>query len=105
PNAIDCRHWASRFAPAPTRSCPSRPSTSTIPTATRSRSRPGAADLLPTIVYRLQPWPAVDRLVFDSVPSGFSLVPMVRDASAAERRALLADADFLMGSWVTTTVK
>src|SRR5947209_2771109 len=29
---------------------------------------------------------------------------MARDASAAERAALLGEADFLMGSWVTTTV-
>ena len=29
---------------------------------------------------------------------------MARDASAASRAALLAQADFLMGSWVTTTV-
>jgi phosphoglycerate dehydrogenase-like enzyme len=56
------------------------------------------------IVYRLQPWAFVDRLVFDLCPPGFELVPMVRDASAAQRAELLHDAEFLMGSWVTTAV-
>jgi len=60
---------------------------------------------VPVILYRLQPWPEVDRLVFDHVPAGFDLVPMARDASAKERHAKLSGADFLMGSWVTTTVK
>jgi phosphoglycerate dehydrogenase-like enzyme len=39
------------------------------------------------------------------LPSGFSLVEMARDAGADERLAKFAQADFLMGSWVTTTVK
>lgn len=56
------------------------------------------------IVYRLQPWEFVDRLVFDAVPPGFDLVPMGRNAPFEERQAKLADADFLMGSWVTTAV-
>jgi phosphoglycerate dehydrogenase-like enzyme len=55
-------------------------------------------------VYRLQPWEFVDRLVFERCPSGFSLEPMARDASLQERQQKLADAEFLMGSWVTTTV-
>jgi len=62
---------------------------------------------MPVIVYRLQPWPFVDRLVFDLCPDAFELVPMARDASAEERARvfLQADAEFLMGSWVTTAVK
>jgi phosphoglycerate dehydrogenase-like enzyme len=32
-------------------------------------------------------------------------VPLARDASAEERGRVLADAEFLMGSWVTTAVK
>src|SRR5712692_8521491 len=62
---------------------------------------------MPVIVYRLQPWPFVDRLVFDLCPDAFQLVPMARDASAEERARvfLQADAEFLMGSWVTTAVK
>ncbi len=60
---------------------------------------------MPTIIYRLQPWPAVDRLVFDNTPPGFALVPMAREAIPEERHRLLAQADFLMGSWVTTAVK
>jgi len=60
---------------------------------------------VPTILYRLQPWPAVDRLVRDACPAGFTLVEMARDAPAEERHARLAEADFLMGSWVTTAVK
>jgi len=56
------------------------------------------------IVYRLQPWAFVDRLVVDLCPPEFSLVQMPRDASAAERADLLRDAEFLMGSWVTTSV-
>jgi phosphoglycerate dehydrogenase-like enzyme len=56
------------------------------------------------IVYRLQPWAFVDRLVTDLCPPGFRLAPMTRDAPAAERAQLLSQADFLMGSWVTTTV-
>jgi phosphoglycerate dehydrogenase-like enzyme len=60
---------------------------------------------VPTILYRLQPWPAVDRLVFDNVPPSFDVVQMARDAPAEERHAKLAQADFLMGSWVTTAVK
>ncbi|HEY3061196.1 MAG TPA: 2-hydroxyacid dehydrogenase [Chloroflexota bacterium] len=59
---------------------------------------------VPLILYRLQPWPEVDRLVFDNVPAGYDLVQMARDAPPSERHAKLADADFLMGSWVTTTV-
>ena len=57
-----------------------------------------------TIVYRLQPWEFVDRLVFQRCPAGFSLQPMARDAPLQERQRLLEDAEFLMGSWVTTTV-
>jgi phosphoglycerate dehydrogenase-like enzyme len=57
------------------------------------------------IVYRLQPWAFVDRLVFDGVPSGFEVVPLARDAPPPERHALLANAEYLMGSWVTTAVK
>src|SRR5712692_9705499 len=60
---------------------------------------------MPLIAYRLQPWAFVDRLVFDLCPEGFQLVPLARDASAEERARVLADADFLMGSWVTTAVK
>jgi phosphoglycerate dehydrogenase-like enzyme len=56
------------------------------------------------IVYRLQPWAFVDRLVFELCPPGFELAPMARDASAAERAELLRNAEFLMGSWVTTNV-
>jgi phosphoglycerate dehydrogenase-like enzyme len=59
---------------------------------------------MPVIVYRLQPWAFVDRLVEELCPAGFTLVPMARDASADQRAACLRDADFLMGSWVTTTV-
>jgi phosphoglycerate dehydrogenase-like enzyme len=59
---------------------------------------------MPRIVYRLQPWAFVDRLVFDQCPPGFEVVPMPRDASSHERVRLLADAEFLMGSWVTTSV-
>jgi phosphoglycerate dehydrogenase-like enzyme len=60
---------------------------------------------VPTILYRLQPWPAVDQLVFANTPRCFELVPMARDAPSEERHAKLAEADFLMGSWVTTAVK
>src|SRR5260370_22059288 len=60
---------------------------------------------MPLIAYRLQPWAFVDRLVFDLCPAGFQLVPLARDASAEERGRVLADAEFLMGSWVTTAVK
>jgi len=56
------------------------------------------------IVYRLQPWAFVDRLVFDLCPPGFEIRPMARDASFEDRATLLADAEFLMGSWVTTSV-
>jgi len=56
------------------------------------------------IVYRLQPWAFVDRLVFDLCPPGFTVSQMTRDASQVERTELLREADFLMGSWVTTTV-
>jgi phosphoglycerate dehydrogenase-like enzyme len=59
---------------------------------------------MPLIVYRLQPWAFVDRLVFDNCPRGFEIRPMARDASPEERARLLADAEYLMGSWVTTTV-
>jgi phosphoglycerate dehydrogenase-like enzyme len=59
---------------------------------------------MPSIVYRLQPWAFVDRLVFELCPAGFELAPMARDASVSERAALLRDAEYLMGSWVTTTV-
>jgi glyoxylate reductase/D-3-phosphoglycerate dehydrogenase len=55
-------------------------------------------------VYRLQPWAFVDRLVFDLCPPGFELAPMARDASPEQRARLLAGADVLMGSWVTTSV-
>jgi phosphoglycerate dehydrogenase-like enzyme len=57
------------------------------------------------IAYRLQPWAFVDRLVADLCPPGFEIQPLARDASAAERAGALADADFLLGSWVTTAVK
>jgi phosphoglycerate dehydrogenase-like enzyme len=60
---------------------------------------------LSVIAYRLQPWAFVDRLVFDLCPGGFEIVPMARDASASERAEILAPAEFLMGSWVTTAVK
>jgi glyoxylate reductase/D-3-phosphoglycerate dehydrogenase len=60
---------------------------------------------VPRILYRLQPWPSVDRLVLANVPNGFELTQMARDAGADERHARLAEADFLMGSWVTTAVK
>jgi phosphoglycerate dehydrogenase-like enzyme len=56
------------------------------------------------IVYRLLPWAFVDRLVFDNCPPGFEIRPMARDASPEDRARLLADAEYLMGSWVTTTV-
>ncbi|HEY2596316.1 MAG TPA: hypothetical protein VGK33_20680, partial [Chloroflexota bacterium] len=56
------------------------------------------------VVYRLQPWAFVDRLVDELCPAGFTLAPMPRDASAVRRAELLRDAEFLMGSWVTTTV-
>ena len=55
-------------------------------------------------MYRLQPWEFVDRLVFDGCPAGFEIVPLARDATAEDRHAKLAQADFLMGSWVTTAV-
>jgi len=57
------------------------------------------------IVYRLQPWPVVDELVRRMCPTGFRLDEMARDAGQDERSAKLLEADFLMGSWVTTTVK
>jgi phosphoglycerate dehydrogenase-like enzyme len=57
-----------------------------------------------TILYRLQPWEFVDRLVYDMCPAGFEIVPLARDASAEDRHEKLAGADFLMGSWVTTAV-
>jgi phosphoglycerate dehydrogenase-like enzyme len=56
------------------------------------------------IAYRRQPWAFVDQLVFDRVPPGYEIVPMARDASAEERAAVLKDAEYLMGSWVTTNV-
>jgi phosphoglycerate dehydrogenase-like enzyme len=60
---------------------------------------------MPLIVYRLQPWEFVDRLVFDLCPDGFVIEPMARDASPSARHEKLSRADFLMGSWVTTAVK
>ena len=60
---------------------------------------------MPLIAYRLQPWEFVDRLVFDLCPSGFVIEPMARDASPQDRHQKLSEADFLMGSWVTTAVK
>jgi phosphoglycerate dehydrogenase-like enzyme len=60
---------------------------------------------MPLIAYRLQPWAFVDRLVFDQCPPSFSIEPMARDASPEQRHAVLARAEFLMGSWVTTAVK
>jgi phosphoglycerate dehydrogenase-like enzyme len=60
---------------------------------------------MPAIAYRLQPWAFVDRLVVDLCPVGFQLVPLARDASAEELARALADAEYLLGSWVTTTVK
>jgi phosphoglycerate dehydrogenase-like enzyme len=56
------------------------------------------------IVYRLQPWAFVDKLVFDLCPPGFDVLPMPRDAWADHRAELLRHAEFLMGSWVTTSV-
>jgi phosphoglycerate dehydrogenase-like enzyme len=56
------------------------------------------------IVYRLQPWAFVDRLVLELCPRGFEIVPMARDAPLEVRAPLLARAEFLMGSWVTTSV-
>ena len=56
------------------------------------------------IVYRLQPWAFVDRLVFELAPPGFEILPMARDASDFERSRVLRNAEFLMGSWVTTSV-
>src|SRR5260370_24806888 len=60
---------------------------------------------MPVIAYRRQPWAFVDRLVIDFCPDGFQLAPLARDASAEERARALADAEYLMGSWVTTAVK
>ena len=60
---------------------------------------------MPLIAYRLQPWAFVDRLVRDLCPSGFRIVEMARDAPPHDRHQKLAEADFLMGSWVTTAVK
>ena len=60
---------------------------------------------MPVIAYRLQPWAFVDPLVFDLCPDGFQIVPLARDASAEECASVLAAAEFLMGSWVTTAVK
>jgi phosphoglycerate dehydrogenase-like enzyme len=60
---------------------------------------------MPLIAYRLQPWAFVDRLVFELCPSGFVIVPMARDASPRARSEALSEAEFLMGSWVTTAVK
>src|SRR5207248_1464392 len=54
---------------------------------------------------RLQPWAFVDRLVFDLCPQGFEIVPMARDAPLDMRAPTLARADFLMGSWVSTSVR
>jgi len=59
---------------------------------------------MPRIVYRLQPWAFVDRLVFDLCPAAFELLPLQRDAGLEERTELLRTAEFLMGSWVTTAV-
>jgi len=60
---------------------------------------------MPLIVYRLQPWAFVDRLVADLCPTGFDLELMARDAAPVDRHQKLAEAEFLMGSWVTTAVK
>jgi len=43
---------------------------------------------LARIVYRLQPWAFVDRLVQDVCPAGFEIVPLARDASPEERRVI-----------------
>src|ERR1051326_21358 len=59
---------------------------------------------MPVILYRLQPWAFVDRLVFELCPPGFEIVPVGPDAPQAQRAELLRKAEFLMGSWVTTTV-
>src|SRR5215469_2309924 len=59
---------------------------------------------MPVLVYRLQPWAFVDRLVFALCPSSLEILPMARDASALERARVLAKAEFLMGSWVTTSI-
>src|SRR4051794_37019254 len=60
---------------------------------------------VPVIAYRRQPWAFVDQLVVDQLPAGYDLRPLERDASAAERAAVLADADILMGSWAPPAVK
>jgi phosphoglycerate dehydrogenase-like enzyme len=57
-----------------------------------------------TILYRLQPWEFVDRLVYDACPNGFEIVHLARDASPEDRHHKLTAAEFLMGSWVTTAV-
>jgi phosphoglycerate dehydrogenase-like enzyme len=57
-----------------------------------------------TIVYRQQPWEFVDRMVHERCPRSFEIIDLARDASAEERQAKLARADFLLGSWVTTAV-
>jgi phosphoglycerate dehydrogenase-like enzyme len=59
---------------------------------------------VPVIAYRRQPWAFVDRVVFELCPAGFEIRQMARDASPEQRAAVLADAEFLMGSWVTTSV-
>lgn len=59
---------------------------------------------MPVVVYRLQPWAFVDRLVEQMCPPGFELVPLARDASPEDRHAKLSEAEFLMGSWVTSAV-
>jgi phosphoglycerate dehydrogenase-like enzyme len=59
---------------------------------------------MPVIAYRRQPWAFVDQLVSDLCPAGYELRPMARDASRDECDRALADAEYLMGSWVTTSV-
>jgi phosphoglycerate dehydrogenase-like enzyme len=59
---------------------------------------------VPVIAYRLQPWAFVDRLVLELCPAGFEIRQMTREASPEQRATILADAEFLMGSWVTTSV-
>ena len=60
--------------------------------------------MIPVIAYRLQPWAFVDRLVLEMCPDGFEIRQMARDASPAERAETLHGAQYLMGSWVTTSV-
>jgi phosphoglycerate dehydrogenase-like enzyme len=57
---------------------------------------------LSVIAYRRQPWAFVDRLILDLCPPRFEIAPIARDASQTDRQHVLRDAEYLMGSWVTT---